>query len=356
MNHLTPSKTQYAFQLSPLDKKWNKAGNRNYVSFANIQPGDYEFKVMSSNSDGVWCDEPATLYITIRPPFWQTTWFILLELLILGIIVVFIHRFLVKIKTNKLLKEQNEEIKSANRQLHLSEKNLKQMNATKDKFFSIISHDLKNPFTSLMSISDMLDVNYEATDEEDKRYAVKRINNSVRHIYSLLENLLTWSSSQRGKICFDSEDFDLSALIAENVNLYRMGAERKGISIINQIKDKVIAHGDRNTINTVIRNLAGNAVKFTSAGGTITFAISGKEDYWKVSVKDTGVGISTENLKHLFRIDKKLKTEGTEGEKGTGLGLVICKEFVEKNKGTIGVKSEEGKGTEFWFTVKKGKQ
>ncbi len=354
LNHLTPSKTQYAFQLSPLDKKWNKAGNRNYVSFANIEPGDYEFKVISTNSDGVWCDEPAVLHITIRPPFWQSAWFVLLELIVLALFVVFVYRFLLKIRTNKLLKEQNEEIKEANHQLHLSEENLKHMNATKDKFFSIISHDLKNPFTSLMSISGMLDENYEETDDEDKRHAVTRINNSVTNIYSLLENLLTWSRSQRGKICFSNDDFDISALVAENINLYRTAAEKKGIKLINQIEEKVLAHGDRNTINTVIRNLTGNAVKFTSSGGTVTYTITDSDTYWKVGIKDSGVGISAENQKYLFRIDKKHKTEGTEGEKGTGLGLIICKEFVEKNNGQIGVISEESKGAEFWFTVPKG--
>ncbi|WP_439185477.1 two-component regulator propeller domain-containing protein [Carboxylicivirga taeanensis] len=355
LNHLFSAKTKYAFQLYPNDKEWNSAGSRNYVSFANIKPGDYIFKVISTNSDGVWSKEAATLKISIRPPFWQTSWFVLLELIVVLMVIVFIYRFLLKMKTNKVLLLQNQQILEANRQLQISEENLKQMNATKDMFFSIISHDLKNPFTSLMSISQMLEQNYETTDEEDKRHAVKRINSSVQNIYQLLENLLTWSRSQRGKICFKDEDFDLSALITENINLYKAVAAKKSIRLINNVPDAFSAKGDRNSINTIIRNLTGNAVKFT-AGGEIVFSISSSDEHWKVSIKDTGVGISPENLKYLFRTDKKLKAEGTDGEKGTGLGLIICKEFAEKNGGQIGALSQQGVGSEFWFTIRKGRR
>jgi len=352
LNYLFPTKTSYAFQLSPLDKKWTMAGNRNYVSFANIKPGDYQFRVISTNSDNKWGKEMASLGITIKPPFWLTNWFIALEVFVLLLMIGFIHRFLVKIKTNKALKNQNLQILEANMQLKESEDNLREMNVTKDKFFSIISHDLKNPFTSLMSISNMLDENYDETDDEDIRYGVSRINNSVKHIYLLLENLLTWSRSQRGKICFQNKDFDLSMLITENINLYKTAAEKKQLKIENRVEENVIANGDRNTIGTIIRNLSGNAIKFTPAGGKITYSVAPMEQYLKIIIKDSGVGISPEDQSHLFCIDKKLKTEGTEGEKGTGLGLIICKEFAEKNGGEIGVTSARGEGSEFWFTVK----
>ncbi|MCT4645957.1 MAG: ATP-binding protein [Carboxylicivirga sp.] len=354
LNYLYPSKTQYAFQLSPADKQWTKAGYRNYVSFADIKPGDYQFKVASTNSDGVWGEDITTLDIIIHPPFWQTSWFILLEIVLLSVFIVFIYRLLLKAKMNKLLQLQNEKISEANKRLQLSEENLRQMNVTKDKFFSIISHDLKNPFSSLMSISNMLDENYELTDDEDKRHGVKRINSSVKHIYNLLENLLTWSRSQRGKICFADKDFDLSTLIIENINLYKVTAQKKNLTLINNSTDGVMARGDRNTVNTIIRNLSGNAVKFTASGGSIRYEVQGFDGFWKVSVIDTGTGIDAEEQQHLFCIDKKLKKDGTEGEKGTGLGLIICKEFAEKNGGQIGVISEKGAGAEFWFTIRKG--
>ncbi|MCU4157042.1 hypothetical protein J1N10_13715 [Carboxylicivirga sp. A043] len=353
LNHLFPGKTQYAFQLSPIDKKWNKAGQRNYVSFANVKPGEYEFKVISTNSDGVWGDGMAKLGITIRPPFWQTTWFLVIEIIIVLMLITFIYRFLLKIRMNKLLKAQNEKIRHTNLQLKRSQENLRQMNITKDKFFSIISHDLKNPFTSLMSISNMLNDNYEMADEEDKRDAVTRINHSVKSIYLLLENLLTWSRSQRGKINFESKPFNLSTLVNENINLYTPAALKKNISLINEFPKDLEAVGDRNTINTIIRNISGNALKFTPTGGQITYAVSEQDGLLRVAIKDTGVGINVEDQERLFCIDKKLKSDGTEGEKGTGLGLIICKEFAEKNGGEIGVVSAAGKGSEFWFTVRK---
>jgi signal transduction histidine kinase len=254
---------------------------------------------------------------------------------------------------NKLLKAQNEQIKNTNQQLKLSQENLRQMNVTKDKFFSIISHDLKNPFTSLMSISNLLNDNYDMADEEDKRDAVMRINHSVKSIYLLLENLLTWSRSQRGKIEFETKPFNLSALVVENINLYTPAAVKKQISLINEFPEELTAFGDRNTINTIIRNISGNALKFTPSGGQVFYTVTDSDGMLKVGIRDTGVGISSEDQERLFCIDKKLKTDGTDGEKGTGLGLIICKEFAEKNGGEIGVVSEEGKGSEFWFTVNK---
>jgi len=353
LNHLFPHKTQYAFQLLPLDKKWNKAGTRNYVSYSNLKPGDYLFRVKSTNNDGVWSNSAAELQLTIRPPFWFTNWFVGLEIILFVVLVVFVHRYLLKIKTNKLLRYQNTQIKLANAQLQQSEDNLKEINATKDKFFSIISHDLKNPFTSLLSITELLSANYDAADEADRKNGIQRIYSSVKQIHNLLENLLTWSRSQQGKITFQFKPFDLSALITENMNLYRHAAQRKKLTLTNAVSESFQGLADRNTINTIIRNLTGNAVKFTRKGGEITFSIADADSFWKVLVKDNGVGIKAEDQAHLFSIDKKRKTEGTSGEKGTGLGLIICKEFAEKNGGQIGVLSKPGQGTEFWFLVKK---
>jgi len=355
LNYLYPNKTQYAFQLSPLNKQWQKAGQRNYVTFSNLKSGHYQFKVISTNTDGRWSDKEATLDITILPPFWLTNWFILLEASLVLLLIVFIYRYLLKIKTGKILGEQYRQIKAANTQLQLSEENLKAINATKDKFFSIISHDLKNPFTSLMSISNLLSENYDQADDEDRKAGVKRINNSVKNIYYLLENLLTWSRSQRGKICFDAKPFDITTLITENINLYREAAQKKQIDLINKITQSYLGLGDRNTINTIIRNLSGNALKFTNLKGEIIYSIDDIGEFWRVSIKDNGVGIRSEDQQSLFCIDKKIRTDGTSGEKGTGLGLIICKEFADKNGGCIGVSSKLGCGSEFWFTVKKVK-
>ena len=352
MNHMFSDKTQYQFQLWPLDKEWNNAGTRNFVSYANINPGDYTFRVRSSGSDGKWGDQVAELSIIVQPPLWLKGWFIIIEILFLLMIVIFIYQYLLRQRTNKLLKQQNSAIKQANERLKESENYLLSLNATKDKFFSIISHDLKNPFTSLMSISDILHDNYNVYDDEDRKECVGKMHHSIKQIYSLLENLLTWSRSQRGKISYVPQSFDVSSMILENINLYRIAAQKKNIQI--QFKEDNVQHrayGDRNSINTVIRNLMGNAIKFTDDGGMIRIMTECNQHHLRILIKDNGMGMSEESCDKLFKIDQKLKKEGTHGEKGTGLGLIICKEFVEKNGGKIGVLSELGKGSEFWFTV-----
>ncbi|MCU4173836.1 ligand-binding sensor domain-containing protein [Carboxylicivirga sp. N1Y90] len=353
MDHIFPDKTLYAFQLAPMDKQWNHVGNRNFVTYANMKPGEFKFRVKCAKQHDAWSDSYSELTIIINPPFWLTYWFISFEVLLFFIIAIFIYRYLVKMKTNKVLKQQNFKISEANQQLRTSEANLKQMNATKDKFFSIISHDLKNPFSSLMSISEMLSENFDDYTKEDNKECVSKMNSSIKQIYILLENLLTWSRSQRGKISFSDAAFDLATLINVNINLYKLAADKKEIKISSNINEEAMAKGDRNTINTVVRNLMGNAMKFTNVGGQITINLHRDNQVWKVEIQDDGVGIDTDDLDKLFCIDKKLKTDGTAGEKGTGLGLIICKEFVEKNKGEIGVHSEKDSGSTFWFTVPK---
>ncbi|TLX75590.1 hypothetical protein E9993_08500 [Labilibacter sediminis] len=354
LNHLHPNKTKYSYQLFPLDKDWHMAGKRNYVSYANVKPGKYTFKIKSSNIDGVWINKPTELKVTIQPPFWLSKWFIGIEILLIILTISFIYRFLLKIKTNKILREQNIQINAANAKLLKSESSLKQMNATKDKFFSIISHDLKNPFTGLMSISELLDQNFDNLNKDDKKSSVQKIHKSIKQVYSLLENLLTWSRSQRGTIDFNKGYFNLSSLITENINLYRLSAEKKKVLLETKGIDNQNAFGDRDSINTIIRNLTNNAIKYSKPQGKITIGIEDDSDlYWKIMISDNGVGIAEENIHKLFCIDQKLKTNGTSGEKGTGLGLIICKEFAEKNNGTIGANSTEGKGSTFWFTVPK---
>jgi signal transduction histidine kinase len=226
-----------------------------------------------------------------------------------------------------------------------------ELNATKDKFFSIISHDLKNPFSSLLSISELMVASFDSTDKEDHKAGFKKINQSIKHLLDLLENLLTWSRSQRGKIKYDPVKFNLSALIQENINLHKLLAEKKGIMLHSSDKDEVYVYGDRDMINSVIRNLMTNAVKFTDRDKKVEVQLEAKECEIEVSIVDEGIGIPEEHMGKLFRIDEKFKSTGTAGEKGTGLGLIICREFVEKNGGEITVQSKPGQGTTFSFTI-----
>jgi PAS domain S-box-containing protein len=241
--------------------------------------------------------------------------------------------------------------KLAEQQLQRQKEDLDRLNTTKDKFFSILAHDLKNPFAHLYSLSESVIRNYNELDEEEKVYALKTINKSSEFIYVLLENLLTWANTQRGKIDYLPRVFNLTQVIDTNVNLYRGAAENKGVKFSVMVKDEFKVFGDPEMINTVIRNLVNNAVKFSNAGGMITLEAKKKDKQVEVSVKDQGVGIAPEDISKLFHIDMKYKSTGTAGESGTGLGLLLCKEFVEKNGGTIWCDSEPGAGSTFTFRI-----
>lgn len=351
LNHHLPDKLNYRYRLRNLEDHWNMAGNRNYVTYANMKPGTYVFEADAINPDGFLSARPAQLKITITPPFWRSYWFMLLIAMVVMGIVIFIYRYLLNQRTNKLLQEQYDQIKIAHNQLQISENNLKELNATKDKFFSIISHDLKNPFSSVLSISELMATNFDATDPEDIKFGVNKIHQTNKHIYELLENLLTWSKTQRGNITIEEVKFNLSRIIETNINILKLAAEKKNIVIENNTDEDLCAVADREMISTVFRNLVNNAIKFTPPGKKIRIKSYMNKEHVIVEVKDEGVGIAPEDQERLFRIEDKFKTQGTQGEKGTGLGLIICKEFVEKNGGTIEVESTPGKGSIFRFTI-----
>jgi PAS domain S-box-containing protein len=232
-----------------------------------------------------------------------------------------------------------------------SEEQLKELNATKDTFFSILAHDLKNPFSSLHSMSELVIQEYPNLKEEEKLKVLGNIHKSAELIFNLLENLLTWSKSQRGKIEYSPSKFSLTRLVEVNLNLHQVPAEKKGIKLTSNAPEEIYAYGDREMINTVIRNLINNAVKFSRKGGSIEVGIATRDEMLEVVVSDQGVGIPEENVNKIFRIDQQFKSPGTAGETGTGLGLVLCRDFVEKNGGKIWCQTREGSGSSFYFTV-----
>lgn len=253
------------------------------------------------------------------------------------------------------IKLAQEEIRAQRDQLENQRNELEKLNATKDKFFSILAHDLKNPFSGLHSMSEMLSANFKQIDDDDKSKLADKINENAKHIFDLLEDLLTWSRLQRGQMEYNPVKFNLSQLIDINLNVNKLAADKKQIALIAKNNGEICAFADRDMINAVVRNLVNNAVKFTGNMGTIEVdARPDSDGFVHVAVADNGIGISEEDQAKLFRIDIKTKSIGKSKEKGTGLGLILCKEFVEKNGGTIWVESEEGKGSCFRFTVKMG--
>lgn len=253
---------------------------------------------------------------------------------------------LIKIKSEVALKE--------------SETRFREANATKDKFFSILSHDLKSPFAAIMGIAEILDKEYDILEVGDRVNLINELGRATRNTYNLLEEILAWSQSQRGLLTFNPEVINLFQLCMDNINLVDAAAGNKSIEIDNAVDKDILVYADHNMITTVIRNFLSNAIKYTHSGGEIKIRYqeitSSQNDgsntvMGKLIVTDNGVGISHENIGKLLKIEEKFKTPGTLKESGTGLGLIICKEFVEKHGGKISIESKEGKGSSFGFTI-----
>lgn len=246
------------------------------------------------------------------------------------------------------------ERKQAEQILLENEIRLRQLNATKDKFFSIIAHDLKSPFNSIIGFTNLLAEQIEEKDYEGIDKYVNIIEHSAQNAMDLLLNLLEWSRTQSGRTEFNPEFVDSVGLINEAVDLLNDAAQQKSINIIKEIPHDAPVFADRYMISTVLRNLISNAIKFTHPGGQILISAREENQELQIAVTDNGVGISNESQNKLFRIEESYSTLGTLNEKGTGLGLILCKEFVEKHKGKIRVESEEGKGSQFLFTIPAG--
>jgi PAS domain S-box-containing protein len=244
-------------------------------------------------------------------------------------------------------------IKNAELQLKQNEKELKELNNTKDKFFSIIAHDLKGPFSSVIGFSQLLLKHVKNKQFDKIENFTEIILQEAQSSMSLLTNLLDWSRSQTGQIKFNPQNFNITEIITHNINLVETLASKKKIRISFQKINDLIIYADENMLNTIIRNLLSNAIKFTDENGLITLKITTKQNKTIISVSDTGVGMDSQKLKKLFKLDKDTSTHGTKNEKGTGLGLILCKEFVENHNGKIKVDSEIEKGTTFHIEIPK---
>lgn len=243
--------------------------------------------------------------------------------------------------------------RNAEVQLHKYSEELKEINATKDKYFSIIAHDLKSPFNSIIGLSDI--IKNEAGDLEVSAISQygSIINSTALNTYRLLENLLDWARIQQSKMPFQPVSLVLKTITNEVIALMIEKANSKMIAVINFIPDHTIITADKNMLGTILRNLLSNALKFTNQNGKIEFKAIERESEIEISVADTGIGINTDDLDKIFKTGSNYTKKGTQNEKGTGLGLLLCKEFVEKHKGKIWVESIEGKGSIFTFTLTK---
>jgi signal transduction histidine kinase len=248
------------------------------------------------------------------------------------------HRDLVK--SQQLIKELEEH-----------KQQLKELNATKDKFFSIIAHDLRNPVSALFNFSEFLESNINTISPDEFQQYLSIIHTTAKGLFDLLEELLLWANLQSNHYEFKPTNLQLFEEANSVVGLLSANAARKNIQMETNIDHKTLVYADHNMLHTILRNLLTNAIKYTPTNGLVKIYSQIDDNKAYITVSDTGIGLTKENIENLFRIDQQSSTPGTDGEPGTGLGLVLCKEMVERNNGNISVESEPDKGSSFTFIL-----
>ncbi|MFA8341539.1 MAG: two-component regulator propeller domain-containing protein [Rhodothermaceae bacterium] len=399
LNYIRNENNKYAYKLEGLTDEWINIGDKRSITFTSLDPGEYLFRVKGSNNDGLWNETGRSLKIIVTPPFYATLWF-QITVILTGIFFFFymykqriknvqiqkeklrkivaertqeleaanenllkeidereraeeeVKRYIEELQESKDLMEQNAfDLVEINMKIEESEQKLKDLNAQKDKFFSIISHDLKSPFVALLGYTEILMEEFSSLTQKEIKEFISSINKASKNVYNLLENLLEWSRIQTGRIVYIPEYFNVHRAATSVIDLLEENAKRKNIKMQNKVENSGSVYADENMVNTIIRNLVSNAIKFTEENGEILIASQKINDNLIMSVKDTGLGMTDDTISKLFRIDVHHTTIGTGKEKGTGVGLILCKELVEKNGGEIWVESELGEGSEFKFSL-----
>jgi len=350
-------KIKYVYQLEGIDHNWSSPTYRTEVAYGNLDPGNYLFKVKAMNSEGIWSNE--CLYgFSIRNPWWKTWWFYGFAFAISVLIVVsFIKlREYQHILQNKMLteviEEQTHELKDKNRELEVINDELLVSNSEKDKFFSIIAHDVRGPLGTFHLFTELMNENLETYDPKEIKLMASNMQESASILFKLLENLLVWARMQRGLIQFSPEQLSTVEILNNSIETNIQTAKNKSIAIMVDIPESLEVFADKNMAESVLRNLISNAIKFTPRGGKVTITAEKKDDSLVVfSVTDNGIGMDERMLEDLFKIDVQNKRKGTEGESSAGLGLLLCSDFVKRMNGRIWVESKVGQGSTFYFNL-----
>ncbi len=384
LNYSFSDGIEYAYKLENFDDDWYYVGESRKATYTNLNPGRYTFKV-KCNVDGKWGNEEAEIELVILPPFWKTLWFRILMGVLILMVFAFIYFFrlnrirrsnkklsrLVDERTqeirnkNIILEEQTEELTSINsvlqdrqtqieaqtEELWEQRNELEQANATKNKFLSIIAHDLRNPFNTILGFSELLLANLQLFSKGKIEQQLKYIHKAAEQTYNLLEDLLLWANSQSGKLTINPENVEVRDICAQTMEYLKNQSDQKGITMHYTESGKTNVMVDPYMFKTTIRNLISNAIKFTSEKGKINVSVEKNSNLAIITISDNGVGINKSDQDKLWSISENSTKVGTSNEKGSGLGLLLCKEFVEKHGGEIWVESEVGKGSDFKFTL-----
>ncbi len=375
---------QFSYYLEGYEQSWSDWKNENKKEYTNLSEGKYIFRVKAKNIYGVE-SEVAEYHFTILPPWYRTYWayamyLVLLALFVVAVVVLYTKR-LIKEKekleglvmertqeilmqkeeilvqsehlkdANEWIKAKNEELQSQKSEIEHKKNQLEISNATKNKFFRIIAHDLRNPISTLVNTTGYILTDIDNIDRQTTKQFIENLNSLSLKTYNLLENLLDWSSAQMGGFEYKPKPLALKSLVMQNIELSRGDLDFKNINVLIDIPDDLKVFADENMLLTIIRNLLSNAVKFTFDNGTIKIFTQTQSRMCNLSISDNGVGISKENLENLFKVDKDVRTYGTRKEKGSGIGLLLCKEFAELNGGTIMVESKPNEGSTFTISL-----
>ncbi|MBN1968468.1 MAG: hypothetical protein JXR48_06080 [Candidatus Delongbacteria bacterium] len=381
LDFTNPSRNTFSYMMEGADKFWTYTDySRRKVIFSNLSDGNYTFILNSANNDGIWNKNITKYNFVVKKPFWKEFWFIFSSIVIFFSSLLAVYKirtrqikkrneelaYLISIRTadleeaneeiefqNQNLIEINSKIEEQNKELNDKNESLRVLNATKDKFFNIIAHDLRNPLTTIMGFSEILTDNYGMLNEDKKLRFLTNIHESTIAVHKLLENLLEWSRNQTGQIKFNPSIITFNEIISLITPLIKEKAESKNISIEYEYINDIEIFADINMMQTILRNLISNSLKFTPRGGIVSVGCRNEHNLSIIFVKDTGVGIDPEVKERLFSIDSNRSTRGTEDEGGTGLGLILVSDFIRRHDGTIKIYDNKPRGTEFRITLKR---
>lgn len=362
-----PNSFRYSHTLEGFDKEWREAGKERQATFSHLPPGKYTFKLAATGHDGSTYTRENDLTVIILPHWWQTWWFRILGVTTtIGILLL-----LFKVRTQKLLSQKNNlerlvaertsklnrqtiELKQKKEEVEKTNRELDEMLSTKNRILSIIAHDLKNPLTAIVGILSLLDEqNHEA---EQTRTLIKDASLAAKKLQEQMANILEWARIQTRDIFYSPKNISIAATAKDAVSLLRETADQKQVSISITDTSTHYAYADARMVGTVIRNLVNNAIKFTGKNGKIQIKAEEEGQFIVLRVKDNGIGMDQQTVENLFNKEMNTSTYGTNNEKGSGLGLKICHDFVTSNKGSISVNSEKGKGTTITVCLPAGRE
>lgn len=358
--HESAEHNQYQYKLIGFDNSWSAWGHSTNANFTNLSEGDYIFIVRTKNVYGN-ISKPIYFKFYIRPPWYRTFWAYIIYVLLSGLMIY----TMIRIKTKKVERQKillqkevekktgellymNEHINNKNIEIARQAEELKELNFTKDKIFSVISHDLRGSVKQIPELLNLLDSGYMTFNEF--KSLLPNLKEASKNLSSLTDNLLHWAKCQMKGIKAEKSNFNLTEVVDETLRLLKSHAHKKGLQLISNVDKRLSVFADKDMIRLLLRNLISNAVKFTPKNGLITVKSEVKKDLINISVIDTGVGLTKEEISRILGREFFTKY-GTDGEKGSGLGLMLCKEFAELHGGKLIIDGTPGKGSAFTFTI-----